>query len=104
MTRPVTRRVNRTRTARWRPGCRPAHRAVPAMAGGGDKSSSSEKASAAAASNDSFGGWTRTFTDPRLRAAVVDRLSFNGATIESCNDSCRLAATHTRTGPADTAS
>jgi hypothetical protein len=23
------------------------------------------------ASNDSFGGWTRTFTDPQLRAAIV---------------------------------
>ena len=28
-----------------------------------------EKNSVATASNESFGGWTKTFTDPRLRAA-----------------------------------
>jgi IstB-like ATP binding protein len=33
-----------------------------------------EKNSVAIASNESFGGWTRTFTDPRLCAAIVDRL------------------------------
>jgi hypothetical protein len=33
-----------------------------------------EKNSVAIASNESFGGWTKTFTDPRLCAAVVDRL------------------------------
>jgi hypothetical protein len=31
-----------------------------------------EKNSAAIASNESFGGWTKTFTDPRLCAAIVD--------------------------------
>ncbi|MFI6322471.1 ATP-binding protein [Nonomuraea sp. NPDC050556] len=31
-----------------------------------------EKASVAIASNESFGGWTKTFTDPRLCAAIVD--------------------------------
>ncbi|MET7281308.1 ATP-binding protein [Kribbella sp. NPDC005582] len=31
-----------------------------------------EKASVAIASNDSFGGWTKTFADPRLCAAIVD--------------------------------
>jgi hypothetical protein len=41
-----------------------------------------EIASAAIASNESFGGWTKTFTAPRLCAAIVDRLTFNGAIIE----------------------
>jgi DNA replication protein DnaC len=31
-----------------------------------------EKNSIAIASNESFGGWTRTFTDPRHCAAIVD--------------------------------
>ncbi|VVJ18375.1 Mobile element protein [Amycolatopsis camponoti] len=35
-----------------------------------------EKASVAIASNESFGGWTKTFTDPRLCAAIVDRLTY----------------------------
>jgi hypothetical protein len=43
---------------------------------------------------ESFGGWTKTFTDPRLCAAIVDRLTFNGAIIETGTDSYRLA--HTR--------
>ncbi|GAB3227027.1 hypothetical protein GCM10027447_17850 [Glycomyces halotolerans] len=37
-----------------------------------------EKNSVAIASNESFSGWTKTFTDPRLCAAIVDRLTFNG--------------------------
>ncbi|MBC8091978.1 MAG: ATP-binding protein, partial [Pseudonocardia sp.] len=37
-----------------------------------------EKASVAIASNESFSGWTKTFTDPRLCAAIVDRLTFGG--------------------------
>ncbi|GAA2170708.1 hypothetical protein GCM10009727_95290 [Actinomadura napierensis] len=40
-----------------------------------------EKSSLAIASNDSSGGWTKTFTDPRLCAAIVDRLTYNGAII-----------------------
>ncbi|MGY3061416.1 hypothetical protein ACVWZD_005661 [Streptomyces sp. TE3672] len=35
-----------------------------------------EKNSVAIASNESFSGWTKTFTDPRLCAATVDRLTF----------------------------
>ncbi|MEV5750423.1 ATP-binding protein [Actinoallomurus sp. NPDC052308] len=42
-----------------------------------------EKNSLAIASNESFGGWTKTFTDPRLCAAIVDRLTFGGAIIET---------------------
>jgi DNA replication protein DnaC len=52
-----------------------------------------EKASVAIASNESFSGWTKTFTDPRLCAAIVDRLTFNGTIIETGTDSYRLAHT-----------
>jgi DNA replication protein DnaC len=52
-----------------------------------------EKNSVAIASNESFGGWTRTFTDPRLCAAIVDRLTFNGTIIETGTESYRLALT-----------
>ena len=50
-----------------------------------------EKNSIAIASNESFSGWTKTFTDPRRCAAIVDRLTFNGAIIETGTDSYRLA-------------
>lgn len=52
-----------------------------------------EKASVAVASNESFSGWTKTFTDPRLCAAIVDRLTFGGTIIETGTDSYRLAHT-----------
>ena len=43
-------------------------------------------------------GWTKTFTDPRLCAAIVDRLTFGGNIIETGTDSYRLAqATKQRT-------
>lgn len=41
-------------------------------------------------------GWTKTFTDPRLWAAIVDRLTFNGTIIETGTDSYRLASTRAR--------
>lgn len=44
-----------------------------------------EKNSVAIASNESFGGWTKTFTDPRLCAAIVDRLTFGGNIIQNRN-------------------
>jgi DNA replication protein DnaC len=50
-----------------------------------------ERNSVAIASNESFSGWTRTFTDPRLCAAIVDRLTFNGTIIETGTASYRLA-------------
>ena len=53
-----------------------------------------ESNSVAIASNESFGGWTKTFTDPRLCAAIVDRLTFGGNILETGTDSYRLA--HTR--------
>lgn len=52
-----------------------------------------EKSSVAIASNESFSGWTKTFTDPRLCAAIVDRLTFGGIIIETGTTSYRLAHT-----------
>ena len=52
-----------------------------------------EKNSVAIASNEGFAGWTKTFTDPRLCAAIVDRLTFGGNIIETGTDSYRLAST-----------
>ena len=51
------------------------------------------------ASNESFGGWTKTFTDPRLCAAIVDRLTFGGNIIETGTDSYRLARSRERATP-----
>ena len=53
-----------------------------------------EKNSIAIASNEPFSGWTKTFTDPRLCAAIVDRLTYDGTIIETGTTSYRLA--HTR--------
>ncbi len=50
-----------------------------------------ETNSVAIASNESFSGWTTTFTDPRLCAAIVDRLTFAGNIIETGTVSFRLA-------------
>jgi DNA replication protein DnaC len=49
-----------------------------------------ETASVAIASNESFSGWTKTFTDPRL-SAIVDWLTFAGNILETGTDSYRLA-------------
>ncbi len=58
-----------------------------------------EKASIACASNAPFSEWGATFTDPRLAAAVVDRLTFNAHIIQTGTKSYRLNATHkTRRG------
>ena len=59
-----------------------------------------ERNAIAIASNEPFSGWTKTFTDPRLLAAIVDRLTFNGHIIETGNTSYRLA--HTRAQQAAT--
>ncbi|MFC5901594.1 ATP-binding protein [Streptomyces zhihengii] len=56
-----------------------------------------EKNSVAIASNEAFSGCTKTFTDPRLCAAIVDRLTFGGNIIETGTDSYRLATTRART-------
>ena len=50
-----------------------------------------EKASVAIACNESFSGWTKTFTDPTLCAAIVDRLTLGGTIIETGTDAYRLA-------------
>ena len=50
-----------------------------------------EKNSIAIASNESFAGWTKTFTDPRLCAAIVDRLTYGGTIIETGTTSYRLS-------------
>jgi DNA replication protein DnaC len=60
-----------------------------------------EKSSVAIASNESFGGWTKTFTDPRLCAAIVDRITFGGNIIETGTDSYRLAHTKAQAEPAN---
>lgn len=52
-----------------------------------------EKNSIAIASNEAFTGWSKTFTDPRLCAAIVDRLTFNATLIETGTESYRLART-----------
>jgi len=57
-----------------------------------------ERASVAVASNAPFSEWGQTFTDPRLAAAVVDRLTFSALIIPTGTDSCRLRATRTRGG------
>jgi DNA replication protein DnaC len=49
-----------------------------------------ERASVAAASNHPFSEWGQTFTDPRLAAAVVDRMTFHAHIIETGTDSYRL--------------
>ncbi|MEU7742168.1 IS21-like element helper ATPase IstB [Nonomuraea sp. NPDC049158] len=52
-----------------------------------------ETSSVAIASNESFSGWTKTFTEPRLCAAIVDRLTYGGNIIETGTDSYRLTQT-----------
>ena len=50
-----------------------------------------ERSAIAIASNEPFSSWTKTFTDPRLCAAIVDRLTFAGHIIETGSTSYRLA-------------
>jgi DNA replication protein DnaC len=56
-----------------------------------------ERASVAVAANAPFSEWGRTFRDPRLAAAVVDRLTFKALIVETGPDSYRL---RTSTGKA----
>ncbi len=49
-----------------------------------------ERASIAIASNAPFSEWTKTFTDPRLAAAVIDRLTYKAHIIETGTISYRL--------------
>jgi DNA replication protein DnaC len=58
-----------------------------------------ERASVAVASNHPFSEWGQTFTDPRLAAAVVDRLTFHAHIIETGTDSYRLRAARAKKTP-----
>jgi DNA replication protein DnaC len=61
-----------------------------------------ERASIACASNAPFSEWGNTFTDPRLAAAMVDRLTFNAHIIQTGTSSYRLNSTaHSREGAAN---
>ena len=55
-----------------------------------------ERRAIAVASNAPFSEWKRTFTDVRLCAAIVDRLTFNSHIIETGTDSYRLRTTRNR--------
>jgi DNA replication protein DnaC len=46
---------------------------------------------AIASNNEPFASWTKAFTDPRLFAAIVDRLTYAGQIIETGSTSYRLA-------------
>ena len=61
---------------------------------------SEERASIACASNAPFSEWGATFTDPRLAAAVVDRLTFRAHIIQTGTDCYRLRTTRARRPPA----
>ena len=62
-----------------------------------------EKASIACASNAPFSEWGQTFTDPRLAAAVVDRLTFHAHIIQTGSDSYRLRSSRSTKKGAATA-
>src|SRR6266566_3151321 len=55
-----------------------------------------ERASVAIASNAAFSEWTSTFTDPRLCAAIVDRLTYDAHIIQTGTDSYRLRTAQAR--------
>jgi DNA replication protein DnaC len=52
-----------------------------------------EKSSVAVASNLPFSEWGQVFTDPRLVAAIVDRITFRAHIIETGTESFRLRTT-----------
>ncbi|GAA4204749.1 hypothetical protein GCM10022252_64210 [Streptosporangium oxazolinicum] len=55
-----------------------------------------ERTGVAIASNESFSGWTKAFTDPRLCSAIADRLAFGGNVVETGTESYRLAQARAR--------
>lgn len=61
-----------------------------------------EKNSIACASNAPFSEWGQTFTDPRLAAAVVDRLTFHAHIIQTGTESYRLRSSRTTKGATTT--
>jgi DNA replication protein DnaC len=54
-----------------------------------------ERASIAIGTNLSFSEWGTVFPDPRLVAAIVDRITFNAHIIETGTQSYRLATSNT---------
>jgi hypothetical protein len=56
----------------------------------------------AIASDEALSGWTKTFTAPRLCAAIVDRLTFGGTIIKTGTKSYRMAQTRAK-GRSDSA-
>lgn len=58
-----------------------------------------ERASIAIASNAPFSEWGATFTDPRLAAAVIDRLTFNATIINTGTSSYRLKTSLNKNNP-----
>jgi DNA replication protein DnaC len=62
-----------------------------------------ESNSVAIASNEAFSGWTKTFTEPRLCAAIVDRLTYGGNIIETGTHSYRWAKTQAQAATAQKA-
>ncbi|WP_107308695.1 IS21-like element helper ATPase IstB [Streptomyces mirabilis] len=52
-----------------------------------------ERRAIAIASNAPFSEWKQTFTDPRLCAAIVDRVTFNAHIVETGTDSFRFKQT-----------
>lgn len=80
----------RVATARLRRPPRPIRDPTPALKPRSARSSTqgatSVKNSDAIASNEAFSGWSNTFPEPRLCAAIVDRLTFGGQIIETGTD------------------
>ena len=56
-----------------------------------------ERASIALATNLPFSEWGSVFTDPRLVAAIVDRVTFNAHILETGTQSYRLRTSKTST-------
>ena len=56
-----------------------------------------ETSSIAVGTNLPFSEWSQTIPDPRLVAAVIDRLTFNAHIIETGTDSYRLKTSRTKT-------
>ncbi|WP_043262751.1 ATP-binding protein [Streptomyces sp. CT34] len=52
-----------------------------------------QRKATAMASNAPFSEWDKTFTDPRLCAAIADQLTFKGTLIQTGTGSCRRRAT-----------
>ena len=59
-----------------------------------------ERASVAVASNAPFSEWGQTFSDARLAAAIVDRLTFRAHILETGSESYRLRVSRTKKGAA----